>query len=332
MAASRRRVRLADVARAAGVSVSTASRALNGYSEITESTRARVADVAAKLGYRAHSTARSLRLGDVGMVAAVIDAESLHPGPGRISYFWSQLLTEVTAGLSNEHLALLTVMEDQAPALLGALPYDVAVVLSTRRDLSHVIDAVPFGVPLVTAVAAGVPGRGHISLGHDYAAAMIATLDHLADAGAQRPAVLLPDLAHTHIDAFEAGADTWFRTYPAGVVRRGLPDELPALVEDVLGQDCDALFCLLADAATTSEALRAAGVEPGRDVKLVVLSDGPVDALLDPPVSTLQLLPTAAAAGVLDAVARVLRGESCEIVLPHHLSIRASSGAGSTRG
>ena len=117
--------------------MSTASRALNGYTDITESTRARVADVAAKLGYRAHSTARrNLRLGDVGMVAAVIDAESLHPGPGRISYFWSQLLTEVTAGLSNEHLALLTVMEDQAPALLGALPYDVAVVLSTRRDLS----------------------------------------------------------------------------------------------------------------------------------------------------------------------------------------------------
>ena len=193
------------------------------------------------------------------------------------------------------------------------------------------IDAVPFGVPLVTAVAAGVPGRGHISLGHDYAAAMIATLDHLADAGATTsggPAARLGAHPHRRL----RGRCRHLVPHVSG--RRGAPgtpDELPALVEDVLGQDCDALFCLLADAATTSEALRAAGVEPGRDVKLVVLSDGPVDALLDPPVSTLQLLPTAAAAGC----SMPLRGfcaASCEIVLPHHLSIRASSGAGSTRG
>ena len=106
-----RRVRLAEVARAAGVSVSTASRALNGYPEITEATRARIEQAAMKLGYRAHSTARSLRLGDVGMAVAVVDAESLHPGPDRVSYFWSRLLTELTVGLSVDHLALLTVSE-----------------------------------------------------------------------------------------------------------------------------------------------------------------------------------------------------------------------------
>lgn len=314
------------MARAAGVSVSTASRALNGYTDITESTRARIVDVAAKLGYRAHSTARSLRVGDVGMVAAVIDAESLHPGPGRISYFWSQLLTEVLTELSRRQLAMLTLMEDQAPGLLGTLPYDVALVLSTRNHLSHVIDAIPFGVPLVTASSPEIPGRRHVSLGHDYAAASAAVLDHLAAAGCRRPAVLLPRLDHSHIAAFTTGAQRWFASHDTGgIIHTGAPEQLAALVAAAVGDGCDGLFCLLGDAPETCRALSAAGVAPGEDVRLVVLSDGPVDAYLTPSVSTLELLPVQSAVGVAEAIAQVTRGENGRIKLPYRITARATT-------
>lgn len=323
-------MRLADVARAAGVSVSTASRALNGYTDITESTRSRIVDVAAKLGYRAHSTARSLRVGDVGMAVAVIDAESLHPGPGRISYFWSQLLTEVVTELSRRQQALLTVMADQAAGLLGSLPYDVVLVLSTRNNLSHVIDAIPFGVPLVTASTPEIPGRRHVSLGHDYAAASAAVLDHLTAAGSRRPAVLLPMLDHSHISAFTAGAQRWYDSRGAEpMIRAGDPGDLAELVADVVGDGCDGLFCLLGDAPDTCRALVDAGVTPGQDVSLVVLSDGPVDAYLTPSVSTLELLPVQSAVGVSEAIAKVTRGQTGHIQLPYRLTVRATTSGAS---
>jgi LacI family transcriptional regulator len=55
------RVRLADVAEMAGVSTTTASRALNGRGELTDGTRAAVLEAAAQLGFRPSPFAQSLR-------------------------------------------------------------------------------------------------------------------------------------------------------------------------------------------------------------------------------------------------------------------------------
>jgi LacI family transcriptional regulator len=55
------RVRLADVARRAGVSTTTASRALNGRGELTDGTRAAVLEAATQLGFRPSPFAQSLR-------------------------------------------------------------------------------------------------------------------------------------------------------------------------------------------------------------------------------------------------------------------------------
>ncbi len=55
------RVRLADVAKLAGVSTTTASRALNGRGELTEETRSAVLAAASQLGFRPSPFAQSLR-------------------------------------------------------------------------------------------------------------------------------------------------------------------------------------------------------------------------------------------------------------------------------
>ncbi len=57
------RVRIGDVANAAGVSVATVSKALNGRSDVSENTRARVQQVAERLGFRPNQLARSLPTG-----------------------------------------------------------------------------------------------------------------------------------------------------------------------------------------------------------------------------------------------------------------------------
>jgi LacI family transcriptional regulator len=60
---TKRRVTVKDVARVAGVSHGTVSKALNGRSsEVSEETRIRIAAIAAGLGYRPNAIARSLKV------------------------------------------------------------------------------------------------------------------------------------------------------------------------------------------------------------------------------------------------------------------------------
>ncbi len=322
-----RRVRLADVARAAGVSVSTASRALNGYAEITADTRARIEDVAQRLGYRAHATARSLRMSEVGMVVAVLDPESLHPAPGRISYFWSRLLTEVTSGLSERGMATLTVMNEQAPALLSGLPYEAALVMSTRIDIEQVLAAVPFGVPLVSPIGHDVAKRRHVTLGHDYQAATEAVLEHFRERGSRSSLVLLPDLQHTFVDLMAAGCTHFAKRHKdldVRVVRAG-GEGFERIVASGIAEGVDSIFSCLTDGAPTVAAVRSAGANPGTDVLVAVLSDGPVEAFTDPPVTTLAFLPEQSAVGAVDAVEMALGGRSGTVVSPFDLIVRESS-------
>src|SRR5580658_3714418 len=66
-------VTLKDVSSDAGVSTYTASRALSGHSDVAETTRVRVKEVAKRLGYVANQNARNLKGGAssvIGVIAA----------------------------------------------------------------------------------------------------------------------------------------------------------------------------------------------------------------------------------------------------------------------
>jgi DNA-binding LacI/PurR family transcriptional regulator len=62
---------LADVAAVAGVSSQTVSRVVNGTGNVLPSTRQRVEEIIAELGYRAHSGARALATGKYGSVGVL---------------------------------------------------------------------------------------------------------------------------------------------------------------------------------------------------------------------------------------------------------------------
>jgi LacI family transcriptional regulator len=65
-------VTIREVAAAAGVSVATVSRALNGRGDVRAATAERVSRAAARLGYRPSAAARTLPSGSSGLVAAVV--------------------------------------------------------------------------------------------------------------------------------------------------------------------------------------------------------------------------------------------------------------------
>jgi len=95
----RNRVTIADVARDLGVTKSTVSRALNGYSDISEGTRLRVARAAERLGYRPLSHAQAIRTGQVrslGLVLQVDNEDNARP-------FLADFIAGVTQAASAEN-------------------------------------------------------------------------------------------------------------------------------------------------------------------------------------------------------------------------------------
>jgi len=68
----RSRTTLADVAREAGVSIATASRAVSGHGQVADGTRARVLAAAARLDFQPSAVGRSLRLQRTGLIGFVV--------------------------------------------------------------------------------------------------------------------------------------------------------------------------------------------------------------------------------------------------------------------
>lgn len=67
-----RGVTIIDIARAAGISKTTVSRVLNGEAGVAPATRTQVMEVAARLGYRANTAARSLRTRSSALVGFLV--------------------------------------------------------------------------------------------------------------------------------------------------------------------------------------------------------------------------------------------------------------------
>ncbi|MBX3080258.1 MAG: LacI family DNA-binding transcriptional regulator [Anaerolineae bacterium] len=73
---------IADVARLAGVSVSTVSRILNGKHDVAPATRDRVQQIIAEIGFKPHAQAQRLRAGKTRNLALLFPLKS----PGNIPY------------------------------------------------------------------------------------------------------------------------------------------------------------------------------------------------------------------------------------------------------
>ena len=117
-AARRTRVTSFDVAAQAGVSQSTVSRALAGDPVVSEATRVRVAEAAAKLNYHVDENAARLRTGRTGTLAVVVICR---PGQGMKDFnpFHYALLGSVCAAASLRGHETLVSFQDTPDRLWG---------------------------------------------------------------------------------------------------------------------------------------------------------------------------------------------------------------------
>ncbi|MET4647927.1 LacI family transcriptional regulator [Streptomyces sp. NBC_01724] len=180
-----RKVTINDVARSAGVSRQTVSRALNDKDEIDGSTKQRVLDAAHELGYRPSRFARGLVRQDTTTIGLVIP-DLLNPfftevAAGALeaarAHGW-QVVVYDTADRAEEELGTLQVIASQVDAVVG--------YFSCSEDELELFTR---GVPVVLI------GREHhtarfSSIRIDGEAGVHAAVAHLVAAGHQRIGML----------------------------------------------------------------------------------------------------------------------------------------------
>jgi LacI family transcriptional regulator len=184
-----KRPKLADVARAAGVSTASVSYALNGLPGVSDENRRRVVQVAKQLGFRPNRLARALRNGQTKMLGLLL-ADIANPFYPEIA---SAIVTEATARgyevfLSHAGLhgqlqrdAVSALLDRQSDGLLFT-----SVVENDRELLTELLDA---QVPLVQVVRQ-IEGLAADFVGIDDRMAGRDIARHVLTTGRRRPAVL----------------------------------------------------------------------------------------------------------------------------------------------
>ncbi|WEJ60093.1 LacI family DNA-binding transcriptional regulator [Devosia sp. FJ2-5-3] len=182
-----RRPTIIDVAERAGVSKSTAARALAGSSNITEKTREKVVQAAEAVGYERNHLAVGMRSGRSGMLGLVI--------PDIANPFWADVARGAQDRASRAGASLLVFSSDWDPqveaAHLRALRrarVDGAIVNPVSDSFD---DLDRFGMPCVFIGSSAERFPDISSVGSDIAQAVRLGLDFLVSKGHMAPALIL---------------------------------------------------------------------------------------------------------------------------------------------
>ena len=332
------RARIADVAREARVSITTVSHVLSGKRPVAAETREAVLDAARRLQYRPTVAARGLATGRTMAIGLQFPMEGEHL---ILNPYFPRLLVALSAEATQHGYSFVLLpahrsAEFPLEPLLDTQRLDAAILV----DPSSANDVLPllrrYRVPIVTV--GRHPGRGSTHwVDNDHQATMGAVLDHLAEQGYSKPALVsLGSERYSYIADLEQGFRQRLTAAQAPRIVRA-----PDLTERA---GYDAAVTLLArrdrpDAIVAAVDRQAIGVlaaaeELGIDVpgSLGVVGEG--DTVLarnaHPPLSSVDPRPAELGRAAFGMVQRVLDGaggasEFLTEVVPSALVARESS-------
>jgi len=326
-----------DVSKAAGVSVTTVSHALNGKGRVDPATRALVEQVVHQLGYRANRHARGLRSGRSGTLALLLPVRASVPADEALSLdFYMRLASSAASAAFSQDEALMLLPPAIVQTGLRGIELDGGIVVDPSPLDPRVSLLSGQGLPVVTIERdLGRPDDPwYVASETDANTRQV--LDHLAAQGARRIALLVPKTDWGWATETLTAYDAWVREHgaPRLVVPVAMqPGEESAFVaaRRLLARrnPPDAVFVVAA--RFIRGVLRAAKAE-GRQVPGELLIAAGVDTIQaregDPPVTALDLHPERQAEAAVEML--LTRLDGAEADAPRYiratLSLRASTG------
>lgn len=321
------RVTIHDVARTAGVSTTTVSNALTGGGRIASTTRARVLEVAERLGYTANPSARSLRIRRTGALGLCLPSQ-----PFGLEYYMNLAVGAAAEAL--DHGMALTLIPTRLSRQINVDGVVVADPALGDQTLARLDD---LQTPVVTCERALDPAAvqaGRVE--SDHAAATRDLLDHLAANGAQRIALLCPTGETSFGYDIRVAFLAWCKAAGQEAVVHNVP--FATQPEDVRRAVSQALSAPIAPDAIVSvpDGVAASALQEvlrgGRSVPEDILVASYVESSslrgLTTPITAVDLAPREMGRRAVALLARILDGEVPQgtvEVLPTQLKVRTST-------
>ena len=141
---------LKEIAKTLGFSVATVSKALNGYSDVSEKTKKLVLDLAEELNYTPNSFAVNLRTNESKTIGVII--------PTMVHYFFSNIIDSILKECEERGYMVIIMQSNenyelekkQVDLLLSKGVDGILISLSNKtRDTSHLKKIKNSGIPLI---------------------------------------------------------------------------------------------------------------------------------------------------------------------------------------
>ncbi|MDX1521153.1 MAG: LacI family DNA-binding transcriptional regulator [Anaerolineae bacterium] len=333
-----------DIARLAGVSPSTASRALRDSPLISDATKERVKKVAREHAYRLHRGARNLRLKKSNTIVVILpydfDTESALSNP----YVHKMLGTVGSALREHRYDLLVSHLEDIGPAIDDLYVHsglaDGAIILGRGdNDPAKLAALAATGIPFVV-LGPEYENQGYCSVGINNITSAYQAVSHLAGLGRRRIAIISDNFDSPHS---EACLRYW--GYLRALAEWGLPVDKKLAIRSTTSArsghasvqvlletspDVDAIF-VVSDvlAISVMQALGEANRRVPEDVAVVGFDNiGLCDFTIPPLTSVSQRLNDGVATLLVEKLMQLIDGQAAEsAMLEGKLVIRQSCGA-----
>lgn len=321
-----------DVARRAGVSISTVSYALSGKRSIAEATRIRVNEAVEALGYRAHAGARMLAGDRTNIFALTAPLHSETYAPAHMAF----VLSVVRAAREHDYDVLLLTQDEGAGSLRRVVTsslVDGVIVLDVSDEDERIDMLRSLDVP-VTLVGVPRDTDGLVCVDMDFESAAALSVEHLAAAGHRSVGLIGHSRAvyergsnfpRRFRDAFlasarERGLDVAFEMADrdSATVRGavdGLMSALPGMTGLVMHSDESVQTSALA-------ILKDRGIAVPRDMSVLSACSSFSTEHFEPPLDTIPLIPDDTCFPAVALALRQLSGAVAphvELVPPRYL-------------
>ena len=334
-----RRITMSELARLAGVDISTVSRALKASPLVREETRNHILKLAEETGYEINASAASLRRQSSGALGIVIPTGP-HSDQTVSDAFFLEIIGAVSEAASERGYDLVIsaprVADGSAERhLLRSRRVD-GVILIGQTNRTAEIAALAASTPNMVVWGERLPGADYLVVGSDNRLGGRLAGDHLLDAGA-RAILYLGDPAQPEVanrfagflDAHQRRGLDWDRDLlvRVGFGGRQAFEAVAALLDARPGIDA---VCAASDvlATTALSAVLASGRRAPRDVRVVGYDDIRQARMVTPSLTTVSQDIGGGGRLLVDTLLRRIRGEeACSAYTDTRLVLRESSPA-----